>query len=47
MQMKIQMKLDAADGKELNWEIYNTINRVGKKKLLVKDRDVSVVEVAP
>lgn len=30
MQMKIQMKLKAADGSPLNYSIYNTINRVPK-----------------
>ena len=44
MQMKIQINLDSADGRELEWEIYNTINRVGNKRLLIKDRDVGVVD---
>jgi hypothetical protein len=45
MHMKLKTNVRSADGKQLGWEVYSTINRVGKKKLLVKDRDVSVVEV--
>ena len=29
---------------ELSWEIYNTINRVGNKRLVVKERSVEVVD---
>ena len=44
MQMKIQLNLDGADGEEVSWVIHNTVNRVGKQRLQVKDRDVSVVD---
>jgi hypothetical protein len=47
MQMRVQINLDTADGRDVNWEIYNTINRAGTKRLLVRDRDVSVVEAGP
>lgn len=44
MQMKIQLNLDTADGEEVSWIIHNTVNRVGKNRLVVKDREVSVVD---
>jgi hypothetical protein len=47
MQMKIGINVDTADGKELKWEIYNTVNRVGNKRLVVKTDGVQVVDVPP
>jgi hypothetical protein len=47
MQMKIGINVDAADGKELKWELFNTINRVGNKRLVVKTDGVEVVDVPP
>jgi hypothetical protein len=34
MQMKIKCNIKDADGKDLSWEIYNTINKVGPERSL-------------